>query len=375
MAKQNPVPESDPTTAPPPPPVPKNAVAGTTENPAEAPPEAAQGKHKLPFMQQKWVQDILPFATSVVIHAALIVVGLLTFEAAKAITKVIQEQIIIPDATMVENAEAGGIQNPGLGGDPTRSAAQDVDQNVAQANDAWSEKANPSLNQSVMGGSESDNAASAISLGASASFSKGAAKGPGSGEGGGSQAAFGVHGGGGAQGPKSNFAGTTGNATKIVYLCDASGTMMSIFDRLRGELINSVKRLIPLQNFNVIFFQDDQVMAMSKRGLEVANPANKSKAYDFIENTTARGSTDPIPAIKAAFAMKPQLIYILTDGFDAVASFDEVVETFRELNKDKSVKVNCILISTGEQKELVDVLTKIATENGGVMRKVSRDDF
>ncbi len=380
MASEKTPPSTDPALVPPPPPVPKNVVTGTPDNPAEAPAEAGVGGRKLPFMQQKWVQDVLPFATSVVLHLGLLLIGLATYQVAKEIQKVVQEQIIIPDATIVENAEVGGIPNPGLGGDPTRAAAQDLDQSVAQSNDAWSDKPNQTLNQTVMGGGESDNSASAISLGAAASFSTGSGKGPGSGEGGGTMAAFGVPGGGGGVGPKSSFAGTTGNAKRIVYLCDASGTMMSIFDRLRGELISSVKRLIPIQGFDVIFFQDESVLSLTKKNnsttLLMASPDNKSKAYDFIETTTARGGTDPIPSIKAAFAMKPELIYILTDGFEAVASFDEVVNTFRDLNKDKKVKVNTILIGGGsQQKELIDVLQRIASENGGVMRIVSRDDF
>ena len=56
---------------------------------------------------------------SITLHVGLIVLLLATYKAATQFIRVVQEQIIIPDASLV--TDPGGIPNPGLGNDPTRS--------------------------------------------------------------------------------------------------------------------------------------------------------------------------------------------------------------------------------------------------------------
>src|SRR5437588_509005 len=112
-----------PTTTmpkPAPQPAPAPAKAGAPAKPgdpanlgAEAPQED-QLHPQLTFFQQPWVQNILPFATSLTLHLVLIIVGLTLFKVVPHLAAAIREQIIIPDATMVADAPVGGVQNPGL---------------------------------------------------------------------------------------------------------------------------------------------------------------------------------------------------------------------------------------------------------------------
>src|SRR5262245_58645797 len=81
-------------------------------------------EHHESFAQSSLAQNVLPLATSVLVHLVMIIIGLLAFGAAKQVTKVIQEQIIIPSAAIVEDAPVGGMTNPGLGNDPSIAAAQ-----------------------------------------------------------------------------------------------------------------------------------------------------------------------------------------------------------------------------------------------------------
>ena len=66
----------------------------------------------------------------------------------------------------------------------------------------------------------------------------------------------------------------------------------------------------------------------------------------------ADGPTDPIPAIRQAFQQKPELIYLLTDGFENASDLNKIVEEFRRLNPDKKVKVNALLIRSAPAPEL-----------------------
>jgi uncharacterized protein with von Willebrand factor type A (vWA) domain len=76
-----------------------------------------------------------------------------------------------------------------------------------------------------------------------------------------------------------------------------------------------------------------------------------------------------------AFAQQPELIYVLTDGFDQVVSFDAVINEFRKLNVNKKVRVNTILIRSSGNAELERVVKIIASENGGVCKIIDRQDM
>src|SRR5262245_55999220 len=102
----------------------------------DQPAEEQEAAPHLGFWRQPWVQNVLPFATSLALHLGLVVLAWATYKVADTVITVVKEQIIIPDATIVEGAEVGGIPNPGLGGDPNLAAAQDQIQEV-QTSDGW----------------------------------------------------------------------------------------------------------------------------------------------------------------------------------------------------------------------------------------------
>jgi hypothetical protein len=330
----------------------------------------------LNFWQHPMVQNLLPLATSLTFHLSLVVVALLLYGGTQIITRsVLREQVIIPEAAMVEGAPVGGLPNPGLGNDPNLSAAQNVDPRITVA-DGWADKRSESLAQTLMGGGAADATDSVIGLGPKSGLVGTGGQGAGgSGGDGGPMAPFGPPGGGMGLGPRAPFGGISGNARKVVYICDASGSMMSIFWRVREELKKSLDVLIPIQAFNVIFFSDVDVTPLSKTSLVMATPDNKLKALELSNKMSAAGTTDPLPAIRLAFEQKPELMYVLTDGFDQVVSFDAVINEFRKLNADKKVKVNTILIQSSANAELERVLQTIADENGGRCVIKSRQDF
>jgi hypothetical protein len=262
-----------------------------------------------------------------------------------------------------------------VGGDPTRDAAQDLSRDVQPDSAGWSAKASNQLNQALLGEPAAADA-NAITLGPGAMLGRNANDiGGEGGEGSGQLAPFGVPGGGNGLGPKSSFLGTGGNARKIMYLCDASGSMLSVFGNLKFELKKSIDALKPIQTFNVIFFSDDKVFPLDGDSLITASPENKRRAYDFIDNATSAGGTQPLPAIHLAMSQKPELLYVLTDGFDNIANFDDVINAFRQGNADHKMKINCIFLQSDEDPKLVEVLKQIAKENGGLMKTILKTDF
>lgn len=322
--------------------------------------------------QHPFVQNVLPFVTSFLLHAGIIILGIATAKAVQTVTQVVKEQIIIPDATIVEGAEVGGVPNPGLGADPNVTSDTQIDvQEVAPKADKDSKL------KVELGGGEVSSGLIGRGVGGSTALNPGTGSGMGSGDAVGSP--FGVPGGAGT-GPKVGFMGASGNATRIVFLCDASGTMVVSFPMLRQELYRTLEKLQPIQFFNVIFFHGNADGSSASESIEgfpsslvAATADNKSKAYAWIKGYGPEGSTDPFPAIEKAFAMKPQLLFVLTDGFDNVSSYEAVRAAFKKANADGQVKVNTILLQTTADPDLEDILKKIAEDNGGRYRAVKPD--
>lgn len=328
------------------------------------------------FWQEPWVQNGLPIVTSILVHAGLILLGFLTYTAYKQAVTVSQEQIIVPDAAIVAG-DVGGIPNPGLDGDPNRPAASDLVPENSQS-EGWNKLPSQSMQAAVLGGSGDTESDTIIGVGAGSSIGKGKGIGVGSGDGEGAAAPFGVPGGGRGIGPKSNFMGVSGNAKTVAYVCDASGSMIGLpFDLLKIELKKAVEGLYPIQAFNIIFFQEGDAASLSKT-LLVANPNNKQKAYQYLQDVRERAMSDPLKSLKLAFAQQPQLIYLLTDG--AFDDNDAVINEIRKLNAAKKTHINTIAFfspeqQTAERKACEDVLRTIASENGGQFKVVYTTDL
>jgi hypothetical protein len=342
--------------------------------------EEPQFHHAAGFWNLPWVQNVLPLATSLALHIGIILVGILFFY-----TVVIEkadlnkDQTIIPETKSVDkNAMPGGIEHPGPLADPTRDAAQD--KNKDTDNSGFNVEATNKISSSE-GGSTSNEEASAFegvqsATGKGHSGAGGSGDAFGSGTGGGS-APFGVPGGGGGLLPKNKFFGMGGNANKIIYLCDASGSMLSVFGALKQQLKTSINTLSVEngQEFNVIFFSDDNCFPLFKDGMHMATQDNIKLAMDFVDNAVSTGGTQPLPAINFALAEKPELLYCLTDGFDQISNFDDVTNAFKKGNPDGKIHVKCIFLESDPDPKLEECLKKIATDPKTDFQKIPKSEM
>jgi hypothetical protein len=338
------------------------------------PPEPAAGLTPT-FWQRPVVQDVLPFLTSLLLHVSLIAVGILTYKAAEILVAKSQTPLVIPDAASVEDAERSLLpasQFHGVG-DLKMPNFQDADPAAAADAKGLSDKAAMLQTLSPAGGGAGSTDDAEIALGLDKNFGRGnRGTGPSDGDGLGS----GIGDGPGLTrfGPRSAGGGTPtfrGNAPKVVFLCDSSGSMLPKFDALRTELRRAIDALRPNQQFDVIFFSADRYIALDA-SLLYALPENKRKAYDFLDKVAPHDSSDPIPGLNAAFKTEPELIFMLTDGdFPNNAA---VLAEVRKLNAAKPVKINTIaFMDRGETYE--QLLSDIAKDTGGLFRFVSEEDL
>jgi hypothetical protein len=171
-------------------------------------------------------------------------------------------------------------------------------------------------------------------------------------------------------GPKTGLFGSGGNAYRICYVIDRSGSMLESFEYVRQELKNSIRQLVPQQRFHVIFFSAGEPVENPPGRLVRATTEAKARVFKFLDLIVPAGRTDPTRALEKAFTLfpRPELIYLMTDG-----EFDrDVLEKLRVWNPRGEVRINTIafLYEVG-----APLLKQIAREHGGKYKFVSVDDM
>jgi len=155
---------------------------------------------------------------------------------------------------------------------------------------------------------------------------------------------------------------------KVVYVVDRSGSMNDSLQYVKNELRRSLREMAPGYQFHIVFYSSGLPLEMPARRLVSATEENKRRAFAFIDDVTAQGDTDPSEALRLAFAVKPDVIFLLTDG-----EFDQViVDQVAKANVGKKVTVHTLafLYPRGEK-----VLQEIARQNGGTYRFVTEADL
>ncbi|HQY88554.1 MAG TPA: hypothetical protein PK402_07840 [Tepidisphaeraceae bacterium] len=336
-------------------------------DPTQARPGAAP---QLSFWRKPWVLQAMPLLTSFAFHAGLVLVAIVLIRAVpQIIDAVVQEQVIIPEGQMTDETELGPIQTGALSEDVTDQATQDNDPTVMEL-EKWRTQDSPQMQDS---NPDTESKVTPIGQGVRAVGALGDPNDSGTGTG--AKSPF---------GPKSSKSGIFqaapaggGNARKIVYLCDASGSIGTSAARktvLISELKKAVDALKPSQHFNVVFFSYEDPIALSNGSLMQATPANRQKAYDFLDKVVMSGQTDPIPALKLAFKQNPELIYLLTDGEFTAVEPQAVIDTVKSLNPRNQVVIRTIMLDSTNEAEQ-ETLKEIARMTGGIFTSVSAQDI
>ena len=174
---------------------------------------------------------------------------------------------------------------------------------------------------------------------------------------------------GAAAGAEVTFLGIKAKvAKKIVYIVDRSGSMTDSINYVKYELKRSISELGEDTAFHVIFYSSGPPVEMPTRRLVAGTDRNKQLAFEFVDGIIPQGETDPSKALERAFAVGPELIYLLTDG-----EFDKaIIGLVKRLNVGNKVTVHTIgfLYRTGDE-----VLKTIAEQNNGNYKFVSEADL
>ena len=157
---------------------------------------------------------------------------------------------------------------------------------------------------------------------------------------------------------QSSYFGVRAEGQVFIYVVDCSGSMDDAdrLDRAKRELRRSIGALQFPQRFKVIFY-NDQAIPMPGALPKPANLETKDQLARWLNLVEADGETDPRSALSLAIALKPDAVFLLSDG----AFPDGTVESVARLNPSK-VPIHCIDLGGGEAG---DGLRQIAKQSGG----------
>ncbi len=175
-------------------------------------------------------------------------------------------------------------------------------------------------------------------------------------------AAFGGAGGGG-KGGGASFMGARGRGNRICIIADRSGSMGGAkMEFTKTKLMDTIRGMRGGTKFFVVFFDD--VPEGQPGGGWLNAPQEASRLTTWVDSIFARGSTEPGPAFKLAFGLKPRpdVIFFMTDG----VFNPEYIEGIKKMNtpgasgKRTTINTIALLDRAGER-----LLKQIAEENHG----------
>ncbi len=175
------------------------------------------------------------------------------------------------------------------------------------------------------------------------------------------------------------------SGSSFVYVVDFSGSIINAADDLKRELKRSVGQLKPKQTFNVLIFYGrvGAAQLITEGFAETLVPATadaKTRFFAWLDSKKPNGSTEPLPALKRAAALKPEVIFFFSDGL-----FEEkVVEETTRANRGAGARLHCLvfdeilLSDTSGLPHMTDGakrLQRVAEQNGGRVKVVTGLDL
>jgi len=232
------------------------------------------------------VLALLPWGISILAHAALVVLAFFVIWAVMADRA--QEKLVVPELTFSEDATS-----PLKSQTPERVTRERRTRSIAESRvpkPSLSEAMNVKLEMNTIG------------------IAGGAAGG----------SVFNPIGDvGDGDGP---FGTPTDNAKRIVFVVDASGSLLDTFPFVIQELRKSVGNLSGKQSFTIIFFQGDEALEVPvpRPGMKQATAAAKAAVRAWLDpmagNVRPRGGTNPLPGIQLALRYQPEVMVLLSDN-------------------------------------------------------------
>jgi hypothetical protein len=146
-------------------------------------------------------------------------------------------------------------------------------------------------------------------------------------------------------------------------------------DSAKQELIDSLGHLEEQHQFQIIFYNDRTSVFQGYRGkrqLIQANRKAKELATSFIYQLEAEGDTYHTAALALALRLKPDVIFLLTDGEEKDDPSEEDIRDLTRMNNGQTA-INVIQICREPRPD--GTLVELASKNRGQHRFLDIDQL
>lgn len=161
-------------------------------------------------------------------------------------------------------------------------------------------------------------------------------------------------------------------ATRIVFVVDASGSMIGAYRNVVDEVVRTLRQLDPRQSFALLLFQESKVLDLPSRGgrLRAATPEAVDEAAEWMQDQTPRGRSDPAAALRRAFNLDPEVLYLVSTDITGSGTYEidreELFALLDELNPSISDErrravIRCIQLL---DEDPLETLREIARRHG-----------
>ena len=175
------------------------------------------------------------------------------------------------------------------------------------------------------------------------------------------------------------FCGVKGGGNHFVYLVDSSGSMGDAFESARAELLRSIDLLKPEQRFYVVFFDaESDYMRLSDPNVDESRSVKASRVNrDALKRWAMRIQKDlgraPYDALRFALQLKPDVIFLLSDGEFPQGIEDLLKEENRIVNLfGDDDPISIVHTISYHSKEGESRMRRIAEQNQGMYRYVPK---
>ncbi|HEX5106290.1 MAG TPA: VWA domain-containing protein [Pirellulaceae bacterium] len=164
----------------------------------------------------------------------------------------------------------------------------------------------------------------------------------------------------------SLFGSAAAEGRSFVFVIDRSQSMgangLGVLGAAAEELTAQLGRLTSQQTFEVVAY-NQSIATFAGRELVAADDKNKDRLVRFVANMAAYGQTEHLRGLVAALKLKPEVIFLLTDGGDPV--LDNVqLRTIRDLAAGRT-SIHTLHFGRGAAPEGENFLQRLAAENRG----------
>ncbi len=157
---------------------------------------------------------------------------------------------------------------------------------------------------------------------------------------------------------QASFYGIRSQGQIFVYVVDCSGSMIedARLWRAKQEVRRSIMALQYPQRFKVIFY-NEATLPSPGDSPKSADLPGKDQLIRWMNAIEPAGETDPRAAMKLAIALRPDAIFLLSDGEYPPGAAEAIAKS-----NASHVPVHCVDLSGGVGG---DQLRKIASDSGG----------